>query len=92
MKLSKAFTPISELKAHASEIIGGLAKNRETLIITQNGEAKAVLQDLRSFEELQESLALLKMLAQSQQSLGSGKTIPAKDVFRELRKTFDKKS
>ena len=73
MKLSKSIKPISYLKAPASEIIRGMSDDKET-IITQNGEAKAVLQNIRDYEQTQESLALLKILAQSNQSLKKKKS------------------
>ncbi len=63
MKLSERVKPISYLKAHAPEIIRGLAAGQEPIVITLHGEAKAVLQDVGRFEETQETLALLKILA-----------------------------
>jgi len=60
MRLSRTVKPIRFFKAHAAEIIKNLSENGETLVITQNGEAKAVVQDIRTYEETQESLALLK--------------------------------
>ena len=63
MRYSSQVKPISYLKANAAEVLTHLAEQREPMIITQNGEAKAVLQDVASFEETQETLALLKPLA-----------------------------
>ncbi len=63
IKLSSQIRPISYLKAHAAEIVRTLAAQGEPLIITQNGEAKAVVQDIRSYEQTQETMALLKILA-----------------------------
>lgn len=85
MKLSKSIKPISYFKAHASELIRKIFDQPETLVITQNGEAKAIIQDIKTYEQTQESLALLKILAQSQHSLSQGKIIPAKKVFEELK-------
>ena len=51
MKLSSQIKPISYLKAHAAEIVRNLKENPEPLVITQNGEAKAVLQDIESYEQ-----------------------------------------
>jgi prevent-host-death family protein len=84
MKLSESIKPISYLKAHASELVRDIANNHKTLIITQNGEAKVVIQDLESYEKTKESLALLKMLAQSSQSKKEGKHKTAKKAFRDL--------
>ena len=77
--------PISYLKANAAEVLAQLAAHREPLIITQNGEAKAVLQDVASFEETQEMLALLKSLALGNQEVAAGKTKPASEVIARLR-------
>ena len=84
MKLSKAIKPISYFKAHASEIIRQISEGQKTMIITQNGEAKAILQDIRLYEQTQESLALLKILAQSSQNMRGGKTKPIKQAFKDL--------
>lgn len=86
MKPSESIKPISYLKAHASELIRDVANNQKTLVITQNGEAKVVLQDIKVYEQTQESLYLLKILAQSSKSLRDGRVKPAKRVFSELRK------
>jgi len=90
MKLSSAVKPISYFKAHASEIIRQISEKREALVITQNGEAKAVVQDIRQYEEMQESLALLKILALSSQSVKKGKARPAKESFRAIREEIKK--
>ncbi len=86
MKLSMAIKPISYFKAHAAEIIRSLTENQETMIITQNGEAKAIVQDIRKYEETQESLALLRILAQSRKNIEQGKFRTASDVLGDLKK------
>jgi prevent-host-death family protein len=86
LKPSQAIRSISYLKAHAAEIIRDLGESRRALIITQKGEAKAVLQDVHAFEELQESLALLKLLAQSQRSAAEGRVKPFREAFRRVRR------
>ena len=74
MKLSKQVKPITYLKSHAAELLRGVAEKREPYIITQNGEAKAVLQDLATYEATQETLALLKILALGTAQVESGRT------------------
>lgn len=85
MRYSSQVKPISYLKANAAEVLSNLADQREPLIITQNGEAKAVLQDIVSFEETQETLALLKILALGNQDVAAGKIKPVTDVIARLR-------
>jgi prevent-host-death family protein len=62
MKLSRQVKPISYLKAHAPEVVRSLAENREPVVLTVHGEAKAVLQGVAHCEETRETLALLKCL------------------------------
>jgi len=85
MKLSSQIKPISYLKAHAAEIVRKLTEQREPLVITQNGEAKVVIQDIESYEQTQETMALLKILALGTRQIGEGKVQPAEDVIKRLR-------
>lgn len=85
MKLSSQIKPISYLKAHAAEIVRNLAVQGETLVITQNGEAKVVMQDIESYEQIQETMALLKILALGSRQIENGKIQPAADVIQRLR-------
>jgi prevent-host-death family protein len=86
MKLSETVKPISYLKTHASEVIHEIGEKHSTYVITLNGEAKVVVQDIREYEKTQESLALLKMMAQSRKNLEEGKIKPARTAFSDLRK------
>ena len=85
MKLSSQIKPISYLKAHAAEIVRKLNEHQEPLVITQNGEAKAVIQDIESYEQTQETMALLKILALGARQIAEGKVQPARDVIKRLR-------
>lgn len=85
MRYSSQVKPISYLKAHAAEVLLQLAEKREPMVITQNGEAKAVIQDVASYEETQETLALLKILALGSREVEEGKVKPAADVVNRLR-------
>lgn len=91
MKYSEAVKPISYFKSHAAEVIREVSENKKTMVITQNGEAKAILQDVHAYEQLQESLALLKMLAMSNKNFQSGKYKPLKKSFDDIRKKNRKK-
>ena len=83
MKLSSRIKPISYIKANTSDVLRGLADNAEPLIITQNGEAKAVLQDIDAYEQTQETLALLTLLALGKHEIAAGETKEASAVFAE---------
>lgn len=82
MKFSEAVKPISYLKTHASEVIRDVAENQKTLIITHNGEAKVILQDVKVYEKMQESIALLKILALSGKEIKKGN-------YKTLEKSFE---
>ncbi len=85
MRYSTQVKPISYLKANAAEVLTHIAEQREPLVITQNGEAKAVLQDVASYEETQETLALLKLLAMGNQDVAAGRLKPGGEVIARLR-------
>ncbi len=85
MKLSSQIKPISYLKAHAAEIVRTLGEQQEPLIITQSGEAKVVVQDIDSYERMQETVALLKILALGNRQIEAGQVQPAADVIARLR-------
>jgi prevent-host-death family protein len=78
--------PISYVKSHVSEIVGSLSQRSEPLIITQNGEAKAVLLDYDSYERTRETLVLLKILALGNKQIEEGKVISASQAIRDIRK------
>ena len=84
MKYSTQVKPISYLKSHAAEIVSTLAETREPLLITQNGEAKLVVMDVRTYEEQEQTLALLKILALGNREIELGRFRTASDVFVEL--------
>jgi prevent-host-death family protein len=85
MKMSSQIKPISYLKAHAAEIVRNLGVQREPLVITQNGEAKVVIQDIESYEQTQETMALLKILALGNRQIEEGRAQLATDVIKSLR-------
>jgi prevent-host-death family protein len=84
MKLSSQIKPISYLKSHTAEIVKTLTESREPLVITQNGEAKLVVMDVKSFEELEDTMALLKLLAMGNREIEEGKFRDAEDVFVDM--------
>jgi prevent-host-death family protein len=85
MRYSAQVKPISYLKANAAEVLLNLAETREPMVITQNGEAKAVVQDIASYEQTQETLALLKLLALGNQDIDAGRTRRASAILARLR-------
>ena len=85
MKPSTNIKPISYLKANASDVVNQLQEQREPMIITQNGEAKMVVQDIESYEKTQQTLALLKILALGQQQIEAGQVVEASTAIERIR-------
>ncbi len=85
MRYSTQIKPISYLKANAAEVLKELTDQRQPMVITQNGEAKAVIQDVASYEQTQETLALLKILALGNQQIAQGRVKPLSDVVKRIR-------
>ena len=85
MRYSTQVKSISYLKATAAEMLQTLSEQREPVLITQNGEAKAVLQDVGSCEEMQETLALLKCLAMGDREVDEGRVQAIDEGVADLR-------
>jgi prevent-host-death family protein len=84
MRLADHVKPISYLKSDAAQIVKDLTASGEPLLITQNGEAKLVVQDVQSYEDTQQTLALLKILALGQKDIEQGKLKDADEFLAEL--------
>jgi len=90
MQLSQDIKPISYLKAKTADVINSVNENQRTIVITQNGEAKAVVQDIRSYENSQNTLNLLKLIIQSENDITEHQTTTQDEVFKNLeQKLFD---
>lgn len=84
MKFSSRIKPISYLKSHAAQIVSEITESRQPLLITQNGEAKLVVMDVHGYEEQEQTMALLKILAMGSKEIQQGKFRDAEDVFADL--------
>ncbi len=87
MKLSTQVKPASYLQDHVTDIIREISETREPLLITLDGEAKLVVMDVKSYEEQEQTVALLKILALGNKEIEQGKFRNAEDVFAELDET-----
>ena len=85
MLTTSQIKPISYLKANAAAVLQHLTECREPMVITQNGEAKAVIQDVASYEKTQETLALLKLLAMAQADVDAGRVHTMDEVMDMIR-------
>ncbi len=86
MQLSTQVRPISFLKANAAAIVREIGASGDAMVITQNGEAKAVIQDVRSYEQAQQTMAMLKILALGNRQIEAGQVESANAYFKRLRK------
>lgn len=86
MRYSEQIKPISFLKDNVSKIVDEITQTREPLIITQNGVATFVVQDIKSYEESREANALLKLLAIGRRQIDCGEFDSAEDFFDQMDK------
>jgi prevent-host-death family protein len=85
MRFSTQIKPISYVKAHAAELLDRITEDREPIVITQNGEARAVLMDVASYEQMMdETLTLLKILTLADKEIKAGETVPIEEVMAEF--------
>lgn len=85
MGMLERIKPVSWFKANAAEVLRNVAEDRTPYIITQNGEAKAVVVDIASYEAAQETLALLKLVAMGEREVAAGRVAPAREAILALR-------
>jgi prevent-host-death family protein len=85
MRLTNRVRSVSYLKAHAAEVLRDLAELQEPLIVTQNGEARAVLLDVAAFDQLQETVALIKLLSLADRQATDGMVQTAADAVAAFR-------
>ena len=84
MKMNEDIRPVTYLKSRTADLLSQINETRRPVIITQNGEARAVLQDPASYEQLITAIGLLKLLTQGEEDVRKGKTISQDDVFTQL--------
>lgn len=91
MKLSEAVKPISYVKANAAEVVDRVCETGEPVIVTQNGRARVIIQDLKTYERTQETLAVLELARQGDEDIAAGRTQPLEQAFATLRKEIRKR-
>ncbi len=86
MNMSSDIKPITYLKANAAELLEQINETHRPVIITQNGEPRAVLQDPQSYENMRNALGMLKRISQGEEDIKKGKTRSQENVFDKLEK------
>jgi len=92
MRYSDSVKPISYLKSHTSEVIRNVAEGQAPYVITQHGEARAVVQGVEEYEKTQETLAMLKILSLGEKEITTGQSIPADEVFQGAEQLLSDRS
>lgn len=85
MTLKDTIKPITHLKTHTAEVVRDVAKQGRPMVITQNGEAKAVLMDVATYDRWRQAMALLKLIALGQRDVETGHAMSQKEAFARAR-------
>jgi len=84
MKMSEDIRPVTYLKSRTADLLAQVNETRRPVIITQNGEARGVLQDTESYESMKAAIAILKLVVQGEEDIRKGDMIPQDEVFRRI--------
>jgi len=90
MNVNEDIKPISYIKANAASILNQVNKSQRPVFVTQNGEAKAVIMDVVSYQNLQDAIGLLKLISQGEKDLSDGKFTPQDEFFKSFEKKIKK--
>ena len=91
MNISRDIKPVTYLKANAAELLKQINETRRPVVITQNGEPRAVLQDPESYENMRNAIGILKLISQSEEDIKNGKSKLQEDVFTEIEKSLEER-
>jgi len=92
MNISKDIKPITYLKSKAPDLLKQINETHRPVIITQNGEPRAVLQDPESYENMRNAIGILKLISQGEQDIKDGKAKPQEEVFTGIEKLLKEKT
>jgi prevent-host-death family protein len=91
MNISKDIKPITYLKSRASDLLKQINETHRPVVITQNGEPRAVLQDPQSYEDMRNAIGILKLLSQGEEDVKKGKTRSQEQVFTAIENILKEK-
>lgn len=89
MKLSEDVKSVDELGTGGVQLIRSVAEEQRTILLTDNGTAKAVLMDVASYDRWQDTVALLKLIAQSEADVDSGRTVAQSEAFARAERAIE---
>ena len=87
--IQECIKPISYVKTNAADMMNFVNDRKEPLIITQNGESRAVLIDVESYQEMKNAFNLLRIIQASEKSIQNGECKSASEVFANLRRKYN---
>ena len=91
MNISKDIKPVTYLKAKAADLLKQINETHRPVIITQNGEPRAVLQDPESYENMRNAIGILKLISQGEGDIRNGRVKSQEDVFRDIENSLKEK-
>jgi prevent-host-death family protein len=92
MNISEDVKPITYLKSRAADLLKQINDTHRPVLITQNGEPRAVLQDPKSYENMRNAIGILKLISQGEEEIRAGNARTQKEVFSDLEKTLEERS
>ena len=92
MNIQTDIKPVTYLKSRAADLLKQINETRRPVIITQNGEPRAVLQDPKSFEVMRKAIGILKLISQGEEDIKKGKAKTQEEVFNNIEELFKIKS
>jgi len=91
MNISKDIKPITYLKSRAADLLKQINETHRPVVITQNGEPKAVLQDPESYENMRNAISILKLISQGEEDIKGGKSKLQEEVFADIESILKEK-
>jgi prevent-host-death family protein len=91
MEISSDIKPVTYLKSNTADLLKKINETQRPVIITQNGEPRAVLQDPKSYDNMRRAIGILKLISQGEEDIRAGKFRPQQEVFETLEAVFSKK-
>ncbi len=90
MQLVNDIKPVTYLKSRAADVLKHINETHRPMIITQNGEAKAVIQDPKSYEDMKNAISILKLLSFAEEDIKNGNLHDEEDVFSSVEELLKK--
>ncbi len=91
MNISKDIKPVTYLKSRAADLLKQINQTHRPVVITQNGEPKAVLQDPESYENMRNAIGILKLISQGEKDIKDGKSKSQEEVFADIENILEEK-